>query len=170
MNFRDTAFYEKFAKTLEIRTLWFWHEPIWKNLSLYFSQVLAKIVENIITYTMLDDNWFYASVLPKIWAPLPHPKLWKSNWVWHLNLGIDLLLSSLKTEDLEVLKKNINFFWHFTKFFKIHWMKWTLKHFWNYSYLLINREDFKFMLSGRVEKIFYCIKIHVEGGKFLTVK
>ena len=35
---------------------------------------------------------------------------------------------------------------------------------------LINREDGKFMLSGRVENIFYYIKIHVEGGKFLKIK
>ena len=35
---------------------------------------------------------------------------------------------------------------------------------------LINREDGKFMLSGRVENFFYYIKIHVEGGKFLKIK
>ena len=35
---------------------------------------------------------------------------------------------------------------------------------------LINGEDGKFMLSGRVENFFYYIKIHVEGGKFLKIK
>ena len=35
---------------------------------------------------------------------------------------------------------------------------------------LINGEDGKFMLWGRVEKTFYYIKIHVEGGNFLKIK
>ena len=35
---------------------------------------------------------------------------------------------------------------------------------------LINGEDGIFMLSGRMEKFFYYIKIHVEGGKFLKIK
>ena len=35
---------------------------------------------------------------------------------------------------------------------------------------LINGEDGKFMLSGRVEKFFYYIKINVEGGNFLKSK
>ena len=35
---------------------------------------------------------------------------------------------------------------------------------------LINGEDNKILPTGRVEKFFYFITIHVEGGKFLKIK
>ena len=35
---------------------------------------------------------------------------------------------------------------------------------------LINGEDGKFMLLGKVENFFYYIEIHAEGGKFLKIK